>query len=139
MIEFLSSAFYTIIDWPIWQQFRLIQAEPPSTGSIFGFAEYLASLALFLVVMTASDFRFRYRLALTKTDLRKIGIWVGFGIGAAILAVDLWFENGLPVPKIFANSNNLKAVLAVVFLLFVFRVISVAVLRPPFLSNAFAM
>jgi hypothetical protein len=94
-------------------------------------AEYLSALALFLVVMTISDFRVRYRLSHTKTDLRKVGFWIALGIGGAILFVDLWFQNGLPVPKIFANPNNLKVVLALILLIFVFRIISVAIMWPP--------
>jgi hypothetical protein len=136
MTDDLYSVFDQLSNWPIWQQFRLIQAKPPATGSIFGFAEYLASLALFLVVMTASGFRYRYRLALTRMNLRKVGFWVGLGIGAAILAIDVWFQNGLPIPKLISNPNNLKAALAFVFLALVFYVISAAVIRRPEFSKS---
>jgi hypothetical protein len=81
--------------------------------------------------MTTSDFRYSYRLSLTKADLRKAGFWVGLTVGVAILATDVWFENRLPVPKLISNPNNLKALFGFVFLLFVSRVISVAVIRRP--------
>jgi len=105
-------------------------------GSIFGLAEYLASLALFLVVMTASDFRYTYRLSLTRTNLRKVGFWVGLGIGIAILLTDVWFQNHLPIPKLISDANNLKALLGLLFLLFVFWLISVAIIRPPSFTRA---
>lgn len=119
------------LHWRFWQQFRLVEAIPPSSGSIFGLAEYLASLALFLVVMTASDFRYRYRLSLTKTNLRTMGFWIGLGIGIALLAIDVWFQNRLLIPKLISNANNLKALLGLLFLLFVFWIIAVAIVRPP--------
>lgn len=126
----------SILEWPIWEQFRLVHAHSPALGSIFGLAEYLASLALFLVVMTTSDFRYSYRLALTKSDLRRIGFWIGFCIGSALLATDVWFENELPIPKLISNPNNVKALLGFAFLAFVFHVIFVAVIRPPIFTKA---
>jgi hypothetical protein len=117
--------------WLLWQQFRLVVTCPPPTENIFGLGEYLASLALFLVVMTISDFRYTYRLSLTRTNLRKAGFWISLGIGIAILVTDVWFDNCWPVPKLVSNPNNVKALFGLVFLSFVFRVISVAVIRPP--------
>jgi hypothetical protein len=136
MLRDIGLLFQHIADWPVWEQFRFSRAQVPSSGSIFGLAEYLASLALFLVVMTTSDFRYTYRLALTRTNLRKLGFWVGLGIGIAILLTDVWFENRLPVPKLISNSNNLKALLGLVYLTFVFRVIFVAVIRRPTFTKA---
>lgn len=131
VIQYVGQLFQRILEWSVSEQLQLIQANPPSSGSIFGLGEYLASLALFLVVMTISDFRYIYRLTLTRMNLRKVGFWVGLGVGIAILATDAWFENGLPIPKLISNSNNLKALFGFVFLVFVFRVISVAMIRPP--------
>lgn len=137
--EYFLSVLRQIIDWPFWQNFALIPAKIPNTGSIFGFAEYIASLALLLVILMASDFRYRYRLSLTKRDLKEVGLWVGSTIGVLILAIDVWFQNGWPIPKLLANPNNLKAVLAVAFLGFLSRVIWVAVIRPLKFKNANAV
>jgi len=88
-------------------------------------------MALLLVVLAASDFRFQYRLSLTKINLLKAGSWIGFGVGALILAVDVWFQNGLKIPDIFSSENDLKACLAIIFLAMVFHIISVSIIRPP--------
>jgi hypothetical protein len=48
MPDWLNYAPEHFLHWRFWQQFRLVEAVPPSSGSIFGLAEYLASLALFL-------------------------------------------------------------------------------------------
>jgi len=115
----------------IQAQLVLIESSPPTSGSIFGFSEYLASLALFLVVVSSSDFRFRFRLACDHTDLRILGSWLAALIGFFLLLTDVWFQNNLPVPKILANANNIKAVLAIVFTGFIFRVLITAFIWPP--------
>ncbi len=122
---------HRITDWSIWEHLKLVQPPTPTSASIFSFAEYLAALALFLVVITISDFRYAYRLSLTKTDLRNLGFWVSLTIAVGILLIDVWFQNGLPVPAFASNPNNLKAILGAIFLTFIFRVISVAVVKPP--------
>ena len=136
MTDDLARFVHWILEWPLWEHFRLIPAQPPASGNIFSFSEYLAALALLLVVMIASDFRSRYRLSVARTDLRKVGFRIGLWVGVAILAIDVWFQNGLPIPQLMANANNLKAVLGLVFLAIVFRAISVAVIRPPVFSKA---
>lgn len=119
MMEFVNS-----------ERFTMIEAKPPES-SFFGFAEYLASFALLLLVLASSDFRFRFRLACATADLRAIGSWLAISIGLALLLIDVWYQNALPIPRFISNANNLKAILAFVFLFFVYRVLSNAFLRPP--------
>ncbi|MBM6593030.1 hypothetical protein [Microvirga pudoricolor] len=130
MMDALRAYFEPILTWAGWDWLRLTPATPPISGNIFSFAEYLAALALLLVVLSASDFRFRYRLSVTRLNLRITGFWVGLGIGFSILVIDVWFQNGLPIPKFLNNANNLKAILGFVFLAFVFKVMAVALIRP---------
>jgi hypothetical protein len=112
---FLTQLFHRVLQWPIWEHFRLIDAQPSKYGDIFSFANFVAALALLLVVMIASDFRYRYRLLLTRRDLRQIGYWAAIGVGVTILSTDLWYQNGFPVPQFLANPNNLKAALGFFF------------------------
>jgi hypothetical protein len=127
--------FEAVAHWPIWSCFTLVHARATAAENIFGFAEYLASLALFLVVMTTSDFRFTYRLSTARFPWKKIGFWVALTIGVALLATDVWFQNGLPIPVVLSNPNNIKAILGFVFLAFVFQVIFIALVRPPIYSK----
>lgn len=131
----LCGHLQSLVDTPFWNEFSIVHAKPPPSRSIFGLAEYLASLALFLVVITVSDFRYSYRLSLARFDLRRLGFWVTLIVGLSILTTDIWFENELPIPKLFSNPNNLKAMFGFIFLCFVFTVISVAVARPPRFSK----
>jgi hypothetical protein len=132
----LMQYFHRVGEWPIWEQFRLIDSQPSKSGDVFTFANFIAALALLLVVMIAADFRYRYRLSLTRRNLRRIGYWVGLGVGVSLLSTDLWYQNNLPIPQFLANPNNLKAALGFVFLAFVFRAIYVAVVHPPVFTRA---
>jgi hypothetical protein len=132
--EVLRSIYDTLAECLDQYVLTLSTAEAPPT-SIFGFSEYLASLALLLLVMASSDFRFRFRLVCAREDLRAVGSWLAVSIGFSLLAIDVWFQNKLPIPKLLSNANNLKAFLALVFLFFVFRVLSIAFLRPPVFGN----
>ena len=138
MSEDLSHLFRSILDAPIWDHFELVPASAPTSGNIFSLSEYLAALALLLVVLMASDFRYHYRLFLTRTNLRKVGFRVGLTVAVAILTIDIWFQNALPIPKLLSNANNLKIVFAAAFLAYVFYVIRVAIISPPVFNKATA-
>ncbi|MDR9764087.1 hypothetical protein RJJ37_31450 [Rhizobium redzepovicii] len=127
----LSAIASDIANWGGWAHLKLVLPAAGPQGSIFGLAEYLAALALFLVILTTSDYRYRYRLSLTRINLQSAGFWTTAFIGASLLSVDVWFANGMPVPKLLSNAVNLKAALGAVFLALLLRVFYVAVFSPP--------
>ncbi|MGO7836908.1 hypothetical protein [Rhizobium johnstonii] len=126
-----SAILSDITSWQGWDHFRFERPATVPSGSIFGLAEYLAALALFLVILTTSDYRYRYRLSLTRISLQSVGFWATALIGAALLLVDAWFANGLPVPKLLSNPANLKAALGAFFMALLLRVFYVALISPP--------
>lgn len=107
--------------------------EPATTAMspLFGFAEFLSIMALLFVVLTLSDFRYRFRLLVTRYDLKKVAIYTSFGIGAAILIIDLWFYNSWWIPVRLNDQNNLKFFLAIIFLALVCYLLYVALINPP--------
>lgn len=109
---------------------RLEPAVPPST-SVIGLSEYLAALALLFVVLTVSDFRYRFRLSITALRSTTIGFAVSFGIGFFIIGIDAWFQNHWPIPSIFNNANNIKLLLAFIFLALTCHLSYVAFISPP--------
>jgi len=117
---------------PMWE---LMSSKYPENGNIFGFAEFIASVALLLVVFTAADFRYRLRLSLYQINLRKFGALLVGVSGFLILLVDTWYQNKLPVPRILENANNIKAIIGLIFLAFVTRLIWVATVRPPYFGR----
>src|SRR5262249_31417603 len=94
----------------------LERADLGATPPIFGFAQYVSTLALLVVVFNVSDFRYRFRLLLTRLPVRNIAFGVGASIGVLILLIDIWFNNAWLIPARLNFHNNLRAVLAVVFI-----------------------
>ena len=107
------------------------RAELGSAPTIFGFAQYVSTLALLVVVFNVSDFRYRFRLLLARFPVRPIAFTIGATIGALILLIDVWFQNAWWIPAKLNSHNNLRAFLAAVFLLMVFYLIFIAFVRPP--------
>ena len=67
MNDHLRSLAQSNVDW-LSSQFQLMPSHPSASGDIFTFANYLAALALWSVVMVSAEFRFRYRLSIAKKD-----------------------------------------------------------------------
>lgn len=111
--------------------FEIVPATVPEGGGLFSFSEFLATLALLLVVITVSDYKYRFRLSLTKFPLKLIAFWVGLGAGLSILLVDFWFHNGFPIPAGMNNPINIKLLIGLVFVLFVFYLNFISFVRPP--------
>ncbi len=112
--------------------FELVPAKMPvQGGTLFGLSDYVAALALLLVVLTISDFRFRYRVRLLPRDIRTWAFWAALAVGALILLTDYWFLNALPIPDFLNSLLNIKLMLAAVFLGFVFYLNFIAFIRPP--------
>jgi hypothetical protein len=130
-----NGIFSGFTNWEGWALFQLENPTAVTSGNIFGLAEYLAALAMFLVILTTSDYRYRYRLSLTRVNLQRVGFWATALIGASLLVVDIWFANGLPVPKLLSNQADLKAALGAAFMALLLRVFYVALISPPVFSR----
>jgi hypothetical protein len=128
LLKWLQNAFDAVATSWQWLNLDVVASKPPQSGSIFGFADYLAALALLLVVVLASDFRYRFRMAVN--GYRRTAFFVGLAVGLSVLFVDVWYQNSMPVPQFLGNANNLKALIALLFIAFVFRVLYLVAMRP---------
>jgi hypothetical protein len=136
--HFVMNIFYTVADAVRnWPGFHLEPAKS-DTSSVFGLAQFLSSLALLVVVFNVSDFRYRYRLSVRRYDVRKVGILTAGTIAGVLLITEFWFQNSLPIPHFLNNYDNIKIVLAAVFLVLVLDIVTACFLRPVTLrrSNA---
>lgn len=70
----------------------------PNGPKIFGFAEYLAALALIVIAWTISDWRYRFHLQTARLHVRRIAFFTVAAVGALTLATDIWRASGYPVP-----------------------------------------
>jgi hypothetical protein len=119
----------------IWQQLTLVPATATNTESVFGIGEFLAALALLLAVTMASDYRVRYRLAVSSINLLAAGFWLAVFIAFSLELIDVWFENSLPIPSLMNQPNNLRLILAAFFSSYVFYMVWVATIRKPRFSS----
>ena len=60
----------------------------------FGFAEFLAGLALMVLAWTLADVRYKFRIDVAPLPLKKITFWVVTFTGFATLLTDLWRVEG---------------------------------------------
>lgn len=65
---------------------------------VFGFAEFLAALALMVLAWTIADVRYRFRVQIAPIPLMTLTYWVVASIGLLTLLTDLWRAERWPVP-----------------------------------------
>ncbi|WP_363346257.1 hypothetical protein [Methylocystis echinoides] len=130
-----SSVIRAFRDWDGFQ----IEPATSDTSSVFGLAQFLSTLALLVVVFNVSDFRYRYRLHVTRYDVRRIAILTASTIACILLLTEFWFQNALPLPHFLNHYGNIKIILAAFFLGLVIYIVSVCFLRPAQLRRANAV
>ncbi len=110
--------------------FRIESANTSSSGNFFGLAQFLSTLALLVVVFNVSDFRFRYRIAVRRYDIRRVGIAISGFIAVALLMTELWFNNGLSIFHFMNNKDNIELLLASIFVALVLYVVCACYVWP---------
>ena len=87
-------------------------------AKFFGFAEFLAGLALMVLAWTLADIRYKFRIDVAPLPLKKITFWVVTFTGFATLLTDLWRVEGWYVPAgDFITPAIWQAILGAIFLL----------------------
>lgn len=100
-------------------------------GSVFGFGEFLAALALLVLVYTASDQRYRFRIAVAPIPLLDLTFWAIITIGSSSLLLDVWYAEGWPKAPGVIGQPGLQAILGGMFLSVLIVWIVFAYLWPP--------
>lgn len=105
---------------------------PAETGfAIFGFAEFLAALALLVLVFSSSDFLYQFRVSVAPIPLKLISFVATVTIGAGTLLTDVWFaEQWYSLPWGFSRAS-IQAFFGAMFLTTVLLWIWFAYIRPP--------
>lgn len=101
----------------------------------FGFSEFLAALALLLIIFSVSDFKYHLRLNLTFIKFKQVALIVSLLIGFLILCVDVWFYYRLPIIKFLNDQFLLKAILASVFFGCISIVMLITIIKPPIFNR----
>ena len=107
---------------------------------LFGFSEFLASLALMVLAWTIADVRYRFRLMTTPLPLQKITFIMIAGVGILTLLTDLWRAEEWLVPAgNLLTPAGWQAILGGAFLLTFLSWVWFAFIRPPIYGKKNAM
>ncbi len=101
-----------------------------STASIFGFKDFIAALALLIIIYTISDVRYRFRIAVSPTPLYKISYWLISLIGFGTLLTDIWIGEKWLVPDNLITATIWQGILAALFLGLVITWMHYAFIKP---------
>ncbi|MBL5827132.1 hypothetical protein [Serratia fonticola] len=113
---------------------------PPDTTSgstkLFGFSEFLASLALLVVIFTVSDIRYKFRIAIAPIPLYGITFFIISLTGFGSLISDIWVSQKWWVLKTnFEMRITFQSILGFLFLSCFMLWIYFAFIRPPKFSK----
>lgn len=110
-----------------------------SETNIFGFSEFISSIALLVIAWTIADARYRFRINVAPLPLRKVTFFVVIALGVLTLLTEIWLaENWLvPIGPVFTTALWQAFLGGAFFMTFVVWV-WFAFLRPPIFgaSNA---
>jgi hypothetical protein len=106
-----------------------------STASIFGFKDFIAALALLVIIYTISDVRYRFRIAVSPAPLYKISYWLIAIIGFGTLLTDIWISEKWLVPSSLITATIWQGILATLFLGLVITWMHYAFIKPSIFSR----
>lgn len=113
---------------------------PPGANTgprIFGFAEFIAALALLVVIYTVVDIRYKFRLAITPGSLYPMTFGLIALIGGGTLLTEMWLAEGWWVPKTVLPTRSMwQAIFGVLFLGTFLTWMYYAFIRPPIFCQA---
>jgi hypothetical protein len=101
-----------------------------STASIFGFKDFIAALALLIIIYTISDVRYRFRIAVSPTPLYKISYWLIGIIGFGTLLTDIWISEKWLAPNSLITASVWEGILATLFLGLIITWMHYAFIKP---------
>lgn len=108
----------------------------PADPKIFGFAEYIAALALMVLAWTTVDYRYRFRVETARFDIRRIAFTAVAVIGLLTLVTDVWRASAWPVWEWGPITPVVwQGLLGLAFLATFMAWASIAFVRPPIFNE----
>lgn len=109
-----------------------VPVDRSSYAKIFGFAEFLAALALLAVLFTISDVRYKFRTAIVPGHLYRTTFGTMLLVGTQALATEVWIAQGWYVPHVAGlTSTTWQAMFGLIFLGTFGTWMYFAYIRPP--------
>ena len=103
-------------------------------SAVFGFPEFLTAVALLILVFTAGDPRYRFRIEVAPLHLPLLSFIAIVGLGVATILADVWYAEGWPTLTGPVGQAGVQAGLGLVFLALLIVWIVFAYIRPPTFS-----
>ena len=101
------------------------------SSSLFGFKDFIAALALLIIIYTMSDVRYRFRVAVAPIPLYKLTFLIVSIVGFGTLATDIWISEKYLVPDSYLTTSIWEGILAALFLGLVVTWMRYAFIQPP--------
>lgn len=102
-----------------------------STVSFFGFSEFLAVTAIFVVAYSIADERYKLRIENSRLQFKRLFLFVVGASGLFLISAEAWFALEFPIPKTINNIFYFQASIASLTLLFLGYWLFVAFVSPP--------
>jgi hypothetical protein len=102
-----------------------------STANLFAFKDFIAALALLIIIYTVTDIRYRFRVSVSPIPLLKISYALIGLIGFGTLATDIWISEHWLVPDSLITTATWQGTLAALFLGLVITWMHYAFIKPP--------
>lgn len=115
--------------------FCFVPVQGTTGPRVFGFAEFIAALALLVVIYTVADVRYKFRLAITPGKLYSTTFGLIAFIGFATLLTEVWLAEGWWVPKTALTRFTWQALLGAMFLGTFLTWMYYAFIRPPIFNR----
>jgi hypothetical protein len=100
-------------------------------ASLFGFKDFIAALALLIIIYTVADIRYRFRVAVAPIPLFRITYALIAVIGFGTLLTDIWISEKWLVPHSVITTAMWQGVMGALFLGLVITWMHYAFIRPP--------
>lgn len=110
-------------------------AGPDSQLQIFGFSEFIASLALMVLVYNYSDTVYKFRTSIAPLKFRETAFGAILSIGIASLLNDIWASQRWIAPSLGLNHSIIQFFLALGFLAVIGAWLFFAFISPPTFSR----
>lgn len=110
---------------------------PVDTGyAVFGFSEFLAALALLVLVFSSSDFLYQFRISVSALPLKWLSFVAAATVGLGTLLTDLWFARQWYAPAWGVSRAALQGIFGALFVTTVLLWMWSAYMRPPIFGRS---
>lgn len=104
---------------------------PTGAESLFPFKDFIAALALLVIIYTISDVRYHFRVAVAPVALFPITFSLIVVIGFGTLVTDIWISEKWPVPNTIITQAIWQGMFGALFLGLILTWMFYAFMRPP--------